>query len=384
MDKKIVLIVGAGGTRADIDEDAERKPPLDKGFFKQAHGVDPGSFNVVDSYCRTHYAINVLADGEDSMEGVFSTIYSDCYRPDVKGLQAYQALRALVNLLILELKETTNPLPASPHNFVYKFVRSQLMRGIKVEDITIITFNYDLHIERTLELLAQKERNRRVFQFPTCYRVEYDKCTSPRYVPGKNSLFAVSRGTTGLRVLKLHGSLNWYSTYDDLDIPQEVLFDPERRLNITRRKIIEPFMHIADDKVAFPVVIPPVIHKAGVLPDVLKPVWTSAEESIKEADETYVLGYSCPQTDVESANMLRRAFRGIDRPSRELHLIDPNPSVVTRYAGLTGARSMHYYTDGVSFLVSWAFEKVPGAIPQIIEMQPAFKRSVEEQKASVQ
>ena len=77
-----------------------------------------------------------------------------------------------------------------------------------------------------------------------------------------------------LRVLKLHGSLNWYSTHTSSTPSRTAMFRPERRLSVTRRKTIAPDMALAGKarKVyTLPVIVPPVTHKSSVLHSVTGP-----------------------------------------------------------------------------------------------------------------
>jgi hypothetical protein len=78
-------------------------------------------------------------------------------------------------------------------------------------------------------------------------------------------------------------------------------------------------------------------------------LWQTAEHRIRAADELVVFGYSCPATDVESSNQLRRAQAG--RPGRaSVSVVDPAASVAERYITLLEARSLQYHASGQDFL----------------------------------
>lgn len=97
---------------------------------------------------------------------------------------------------------------------------------------------------------------------------------------------------------------------------------------------------------ALPVVVPPVSHKFSVLPDTLKPLWRLAEDRLRAADDVVVFGYSCPALDHESANLLARTNRN-PTDSRTISIIDPEPSVATRYIRLPSKRERPaYYSSG--------------------------------------
>ena len=102
-------------------------------------------------------------------------------------------------------------------------------------------------------------------------------------------------------------------------------------------------------KFTFPVIVPPVVHKSGILHQSLRPLWQIAEEKLREADRVIVFGYSCPPNDWESANLIARALSANKR-AIETSIIDPDPGVVLRYKGLGNLRSLNYYTSADAYL----------------------------------
>ena len=99
----------------------------------------------------------------------------------------------------------------------------------------------------------------------------------------------------------------------------------------------------------FPLIIPPVTHKAGILHKEIIPIWSIAETSLKNTHRILVFGYSCPELDFESANLLRRTVRQ-NKNLKAFCIIDPNSSVFQRYVELTQLDSLHYYTNVDSYL----------------------------------
>jgi hypothetical protein len=153
-------------------------------------------------------------------------------------------------------------------------------------------------------------------------------------------------------LLKLHGSLNWYSTHRSATPSRSAMFNTDRRLSVTRRKTIAPAMTVKGPKrseYTLPVIVPPVTHKSSVLPDALAPVWALAERRLIEADHVIVFGYSCPPLDFESANLLVRAQRR-RAPDARLSIIDPNPAIASRYIELLAPSRLSYYADAKAFL----------------------------------
>jgi hypothetical protein len=230
-----------------------------------------------------------------------------------------------------------------------------LSDGCRPSDITVITFNQDLQVEKTLELVAQSVRWKshadRLFCFPDLYAFgagAWERITGA----GSDQFVRSAPQPNCLRVLKLHGSLNWYSTHTSSEPSPSAMFNPARRLSVTRRRTISPDMTLKGRRKVYtlPVVVPPVNHKSAVLPRALGPVWALAEQRLAQADDVVVFGYSCPALDFESANLLTRAHRA-RADDATLSIIDPNGAVATRYIDLLSPKRLSYYATAHDFLV---------------------------------
>ena len=130
------------------------------------------------------------------------------------------------------------------------------------------------------------------------------------------------------------------------------MFNPSRTISITRRREIQPTMALQSTQrqmYTLPVVVPPVSHKSSVLHNAMGHLWHTAEQRLRDADELVIFGYSCPASDFESSNQLRRAQRGTTGRAN-IHVVDPSPAVAERYISLLEARRLHYYASGHDFL----------------------------------
>ena len=96
---------------------------------------------------------------------------------------------------------------------LYRLVMEEIRNGAAIDDVAFITFNYDLQVEKSLELLEKTGVNCRdgtALNFPYCYHLPNPATTIPKLT----GIPVFERGTqskVGVPVLKLHGSLNWYS-----------------------------------------------------------------------------------------------------------------------------------------------------------------------------
>jgi hypothetical protein len=134
--------------------------------------------------------------------------------------------------------------------------------------------------------------------------------------------------------------------------PKEQSLIAEKKFNITPRVNIPISMRLNSGRRTmhtFPLIIPPVNHKAAIIHEELHPLWQQAEEKLTNANQVIVFGYSCPPTDFESANMLRRSTNtGVNPTSFEV--IDPNPGAFTRYVDVTCLDHLAYYRSSDAYI----------------------------------
>jgi len=361
MARKTVLLLGAGASIADVaTKPMKSRPPLDRGFFSTASATLPsdGRVRTVRKYVADAYGIDILAVQHDSLEGVMGRIYPDLFN-DLLRVHALTAFRALLQLFTDRLATTTNGIRATQKRLLYRILSQLLSDGCRPGDITIVTFNQDLQVEKILEHLSETKRWEAIapllFSFPELYSVAagtWEGVTGP--MPGENAeVFTRTDAERNcLRVLKLHGSLNWYSTHTSTTPSRSAMFRADRRLSVTRRRTIAPDMALSRESrkvYTLPVVVPPVTHKSSVQHNAVARIWTLAKRRLIEADDLVVFGYSCPPLDFESANLLARAQRQRS-DSSTISVIDPAGSVATRYIDLLAPKRLRYYATAHDFL----------------------------------
>jgi len=350
----IVLLLGAGATVSDVVTKSPRvRPPLDKGFFAVAKSTSPMLTKEVADYMASVYESEIFTQPEDSLERVMGQIYTDTFNPGLEK-KATEAFQALLRLFTRRVADTTNQLKPTIRRLLYRILVSYLEARVRPEDITIITYNQDLQAEKALCLLSEAKRwagiSEQIFNFPGCYALGEKRVTKPTNKTPARNLFRSSDTVDGcIRVLKLHGSLNWYSSHSSQEPSPAEMFDSSRELRITQRKIIPADMTISGQQAshALPVVVPPVTHKSAVLHEDLKNLWRLAEQALEEADEVVIFGYSCPPLDFESANQLRRASR---EHSFKTVVIDPDGQIAARYIDLMSPDGLAYFSSAHAFL----------------------------------
>ena len=351
-DRKIVLILGAGCTRS---ENTNKKPPLDKGFFRESLGTNKNEVNAIREHFKNHYHLDICDrnQGYDSLEYVMVRLYADSYEPSL-GKTAYTHFLNLVKLFNKRLADTTNAIKPVRRSKLFRLIVHFLNEGADPANISIITFNQDIHIEKTLDSIescAKYQKFKPLLNFPHCYKLPSADTSSPK---GSTKTFAPGEpDSKGIEIMKLHGSLNWYSLHTSNRPQKGPLFNPDRKLHITTRKEIDSEMKYAGKhkkQHTFPVIIPPLSHKSEIFHPTIADLWTEASEKLENATDAVIFGYSCPEVDHASENLLRRTLHS--RKLETFSIVDISSEVVARFADLTKQKRIYYYSSIDSYLNS--------------------------------
>lgn len=218
-------------------------------------------------------------------------------QPDASLNQAlFQEIsRQLVNL-VAEPQEGF--WPESP-SWLHRLVRIWHRRRVSV-----VTFNYDTIVEQSmLELDAPGADGDIVAAILTqlprrAVTTGWGEVSPPTF-----------------RLLKLHGSLDWYWNPDD------ATGDSLCRLT--------PGATSADLRAALagkvPFIVPPLATKGPFYSlGLIRQLWQDAAEALKAASRIIVIGYSVPLTDLATTAMLSQQAN----PEAEWHIVDPQASAV--------------------------------------------------------
>ena len=355
-DEKVVLIIGAGATVAEVSSRTlKNRPPLDKGFFSQCNKLGFSEVNQIVSYFDDVYHLNILKDENDSLEKVMTMIYTDIWNPS-KKVESEQLLLVIIRIFNKVLAKTTNDIIITPKLLLYRIFVKYLNDGINPNNITVITFNHDLQIEKVLNRIEETKRWKNhgtILNFPACYRINFNKITGPK---SKKNCFDVSKiklkHKDGIKILKLHGSLNWYSTHNSSKVGPNRRFKTDRPIKLTKRKKIDPEMKYDGGQrrqYTFPVIVPPLTHKSAILHNELHKIWVLAEEALNEANKIIIYGYSFPQLDFESSNLIQKSLKGKEN-NKIISIINPDVNVLKRYAELINPKRLHYFSYAKYFL----------------------------------
>lgn len=350
--RKVAIIAGAGATRSDaialLENSGESEvwewvlPPLNANFFKDAyrHGAYteiPG----IEAYMRENHAVKIFGDG-DNLEHVMSAVYADYSDADgtdgtSKKQKAEIAFRNLLRVVVRRIANTTDGLSMHGNGHYGRIIGGYLGEGVAPENVTVITFNYDLQIEKAVNAL----RHGAVFNFPYCYNIPLSsRPDNKKDGTGEAQRIAFNLGRLnggGVNILKLHGSLNWFHDIDVLTPnARQSLSGTEKPLFITHSVNV-----LARDIQAgklLPAIIPPIGDKKSHLGAFGKiwgnAVWEGAGNALRESNEIVIFGYSCAEED-KASEALVQSIRQRGTPLGLLSVIDPSTDVHSRYRHLT-------------------------------------------------
>ena len=371
-ERKVVLILGAGSTldNADTVNDFE-KPPLNKHFFRKTREflkrsqIDPAKkkemyyqFEYVRAYFEIWHGKDIFSDEEDYLEKVMSQIFADVTEKLPEQRPAFFVFVAFMKLLYDLLGETTNNIKIDSGKPLFKIISHYLRNGVKPENLLIISFNYDIYVEKTLAAVARSffDPDFLVFLLQHCYELglsfyDFTLAKQPRigWFPVRLN---VAPG--GVIVLKLHGSLNWYSIFPSEIVGLESMFYRDRTLKVTRELEINSNKlkyrtPAGDIRYTLPVIVPPVKNKEDLYHSRILNLWSLAGTALSEADEILIYGYSCPRLDIESEEMFRASVRH-STLLEKISIIDPSTAVYERYSKLFAPKIINSYPDSGSFL----------------------------------
>lgn len=342
-----VIIFGAGAIRAaGGSRPLARRPPLDCDFFEIAKKVTPAL------YRRVAPRLNSLVGGYSdevlrSLESATTLLYLKAIDSAHKSPNHLAFLYQLT-LLKRILAATTNDVPVGPASALYRLVRRELQTVDDPEKLTLLTFNYDLTLERVLDEL-QSHSDMPVFSFPDCYGLppsikETNVTGTPPFKTGQNFF------SSGISLLKLHGSMNWVSSHNSRRPTPKALFKSNRELTVLNSSRVNLSLSWKRGKRTSylqPIILPPITGKRGLLHFAMEPVWSAAADALKNARRVVIFGYSCPPLDFE-ARMLLSENTPADS-LKELVVIDPNPEIVGRFMTICGADTASVYSSIQSY-----------------------------------
>lgn len=294
---------------------------------------------------QTQYGIDPLGSNP-RMEEVFNYIYSDAFaiNPPSNCLDAYWAL---LRMYAESIATTTNDLSGTSHYGIGAVTRA-IWNTHPGDTITFVTFNQDLLIEKALDATKRTKTYAALpWDIRQAYSMQFGSWAS--YGAGQQTF--VQGSDPSIRVLKLHGSLNWVYKVRSGSDPRNSLRSPSGELVAIAEKRVLTSLRYKPGKRwvdVIPLVVPPIYEKVSRYGEAVAPLWQEAVDAISAAECVVVFGYSFPDADFGARAMFHRAFYANSK-LQELHVIDVDPAVAANASRLFEVGCMHYYCDVPSF-----------------------------------
>lgn len=224
----------------------------------------------------------------------------------------------------------------------------------------VVTFNYDLLIERMLSHLSVRAWSD-VYAIPLTER-------SP---PGSYSMLSKSTPDISLlRLYKLHGSVNWYYSGDRAPVNERIV---ETRTGLRwwpdsmTREVLGPrYASLFQD--LKPLVIPPTVTKSAFYSNLsLRAQWAQAATAMKNAQRLTVMGYSFPPSDLGARHFVSNSIGQIP-----ISVVDFSPEVRPRVEqflgngrridGMSGSSAIQeYVVSHCGDVIAWGTETDRGS-----------------------
>jgi hypothetical protein len=307
MDTKHVVILGAGFSRA-----VSSLMPL-------SDELGTRSVELLDKQGRLH--TSRLEFGRELTFETWLSLLSDD-QPQLseaanrQNAALYARLRDTLAALLLEAQSTV--LESAAPEWLY-----WLVSALHRERATVMTFNYDKVLEAAVEgHMLWDPINRRLVD-------SGDALWNLPPLPNAGARLFGPRCET-FRLLKLHGSLDWWAVPGDTSGATLVREEPRGTFESPSEMTDEERQQQLPGRERF--IIPPLSTKNTYYRNPLtRELWQQAYRALQTATRISIVGYSLPPADSVMSNMLRLAIA--DREVA-VDLVNPNPDdIVLRLVG---------------------------------------------------
>jgi hypothetical protein len=224
----------------------------------------------------------------------------------------------------------------------------------KNDPFAIISTNWDILVDNSLKRKIPISEG--IVDY-CCHTTPYEK--NEPVMPG---LLAQSKGLYNIKILKLHGSMNWlhckrcqrlFVTFFEKIAIQEYVTRPICR--ICKRNFIDEDSSDGGAFLSSQLIMPTFLKDLNNVQ--LKLIWQNAGIELSESSKIVFMGYSFPMADFELRQLLARnvrhnakievVLRSQDKPKSN----SDNSSTAYRYKSFFGKREITMFYDGVESYV---------------------------------
>jgi len=354
---KTVFILGAGFS-------AEANAPAQESLIKtifDLHEKDPATFH----YGSVKHFSDFLTDHLNIPQKMHKLVpLEDIFTPIDRCLLDNISFRDLDREELVKIRETVyyligraleEVLKDSQHRYVEDFADflvnkcKDRMENPSLDPVSVISTNWDILLDNALKNKIDTAYSLKGVVDYCCYISSYKK-DDQTVKPGLEMLGAKG---FNVKLLKLHGSLNW------LQCPRcsRVYVDFGSKIAIRHFHDPTKCRHCANNFKSNSKSINLVSNL--IMPTFLKNfsnsqyklIWHNAGIELTEADEVIFIGYSLPQADFEMRQLLARTLR----VNAKIHVVDYGiessskiKSLLQRYSVFLGNRKIQFHFGGTS------------------------------------
>jgi hypothetical protein len=341
LEVETVYVLGAGSSKALTDVTKRKNKfhrgtaPVDRDFLPslnafalrqgwQRHSLDLIKENWLRESPLLDCGLEEAVIKRVADYDMLSALYSDKSRRKCTNEDYLNNLSHLIAAFLLKCRSNNSGDTRTFVNHVFP-----LKQAVETYPNRIITFNYDLIVDRPL---LERGISKRKMYFDRIGACESDGTKRAQGEKFPHPL-----------LLKLHGSLNWRCTRTYFNQIISGSVDRNERIPIWTNDTKCP----APDDEESPLIIPPVPNKPITKASIFQMLWTTALEYLHEARRIVIVGYSCPSTDVLAQSMFSQ-FR--NKNASEVVIVNRSSDALTRYHELMKGRlkagvEWKYYAD---------------------------------------
>jgi hypothetical protein len=306
MSENTIFVLGAGfSAPAHLPLQAE----LMRGVMKRT-SPQPFQLDARDTLKRMFDALDSTELKTVSLEDVFTML--DRARKTGETIRGFShqdiqdSYKSLVQTIVQEFRRpltdmdfTSSPFPA----FVDELIKKRHGNGSnddqESDEFSIVSLNWDTILDHLLNTRGTTGDRKVVLDYG-CY--DYDLNNQPDHIP---SIRRKGEGLFNIKLLKLHGSLNWvvcsccgrlFSDNDDAQPPVAPLTPT-------------PTCRFCSDVELENVVITPTLMKE-LAQNQLRNIWHNAFLVLQDCDRIVFVGYSFPMADFEFRYILLKSILG--------------------------------------------------------------------------
>ena len=269
----------------------------------------------------------------------------------------------LVILAVRDYIDRSNKSKTSVNRFARYLIRESRYRlkNEKSDRIAVITTNWDIMLDNKLHYLMKDERPLKECEFLgvvdyCCYISSLDK-NDHSIKPG---LYAIGKGGYNVKLLKLHGSLNWMQcpNCQRLYVKYYESFNGGYVFDAKYCRHCEKNFggwDEASSQLSVNLVMPTFLKNLSNIQNKL--IWQNAGIELSEATKVVFMGYSLPQADFEFKQLLSRmirtdaeidvVLRNVDDPRRNGEDELDYQAAGYRYENFFSGRTTNIYYEGI-------------------------------------